>query len=477
MRAFIPTLFVLLAACTLALPTSALAANQTTSQEETPAVEPPVVQKKPDSNESFWSITPKQAFLEAAKQNKLSILIFLNPGEVTSDRMINEALKDEALLKWIKENSIAIKEFAGQDSGWIKRKGINKFPTVSIRTPNRRILDIVHGYRSSKEWLVLFENAKRAANANTKPDGKAAKDPYSWMAYGSYLFGSAGDPDETGNAFLWCLDYAFETDTEFLEKHLNFLLRKLVQVGKITPNINQSVALRRDVLHGKVVSGEASMFEAYALSQFGVFLRDMDDPIRAFNQIEADTEHKYALKSILMWNNLERMVAYRRYADILTHLPNPLQAMNARMAAIEILEEGIDPKPTPETSDIPRPPGAETPAATEGEGDAKAPKVIPEAPMPGVDHARHAMAIDASLLFECLVAIDRVDDAKALMVKVTEFEPTGRAYGMFIERASRLKQKGLVQEIADRGTERVPEDQIWIIRNKVVRGTRGALNK
>ncbi|MFT4648467.1 MAG: hypothetical protein ACI9X4_001692 [Glaciecola sp.] len=475
MRAFIPTLFVLLAACTLALPASALAENNTASQEETPAVEPPVEPKKPDSTEAFWSLTPQQAFLEAAKQNKLSILIFLNPGEVDSDRVSNEALKDKAVLKWLKENSIAIKEVVGQDSGWIQRKGISLFPTVSIRTSNRRIIDIVHGYRSPKEWLALLDTAKRSANATTKPDGEAATDPYSWMAYGSYLFGNAGNPDEIGNAFFWCLDYAFENDPEFIEKHLAFLLRKLVQVARLTPNIKQGIRIRRDALHGKVTSGEASFFEAYALSQFGIYMRDMDDPIRAFNKIEADTEHKYALKSILMWNNLERMVAYRRYADILTHMPNPLQAMEARIAAIVALEKGVEPEAVSEALDIPRPPGAKTSAATEG--DAKAPKVIPEAPLPGVRQTRRAMIIDASLLFECLVAIDKIDEAKVLMVKVTDFEPTGKTYSFFIERASRLKNKELIQEIADRGIERVPEDQIWIINNQVIRGTRGVDNK
>ncbi|MFT5058958.1 MAG: hypothetical protein ACI89E_001740, partial [Planctomycetota bacterium] len=97
--------------------------------------------------------------------------------------------------------------------------------------------------------------------------------------------------------------------------------------------------------------------------------------------------------------------------------------------------------------------------------------------LPGVRQTRRAMIIDASLLFECLVAIDKIDEAKVLMVKVTDFEPTGKTYSFFIERASRLKNKELIQEIADRGIERVPEDQIWIINNQVIRGTRGVDNK
>ncbi|MDF1838884.1 MAG: hypothetical protein P1V35_13520, partial [Planctomycetota bacterium] len=214
-----------------------------------------------EAPKALWDLTPKEAFLEAAKQNKLSVLIFLNPGEAGSDQMLKDTLKDEAVLKWLGENSIAITEIAGSDSGWIKRKGIRKFPTVSIRTSNRRIIDIIHGQHSTEEWLTLFDTAKRSSNATTRPEGKAAEDPYSWLAYGSYLFGASGDPNEIGNAFLWCLDNTVKKDTEFYEKHLDFILRKLVQVAKLAPNVKQGIYTRRDALHRNVVAGKATNFE------------------------------------------------------------------------------------------------------------------------------------------------------------------------------------------------------------------------
>ena len=461
MLAFIPTLSTLLVTCTVAI----LSGAQPAFAQETP----PVVEEKKDSiDDAFWAITPPEAFVEAAKQNKLSILIFLNPGEDTSDRMLNEALSDPVILKWLKTHSIAVKQLAGVHPGWIKRKGIRNFPTISIRTANRQIVDILHGYRTTGEWLVLLENAKRTASANTKPEGDAAEDPYSWLAYGSFLFGSAGDPDEIGNAFLWCLDHATEKDPEFLEKHLNFILRKLVQVAKITPNVKQGIYLRRNALHNKVITGESTAFEAYALSLFGMYLRDMDDAIRAFNQIKPDSKHKAQIKSILMWNNLERMVAFRRYADILEHLPDPQHAMERRMAAIVAIETGKDAQ---QTSDLPRPPGAQG-AGTE-EGSDKAPKIQPETPLPGVLHTRSDMIVDASLLYECLLAIGKLEQAHNLMVKVTDFEPTGRCYAVFVERSNRLQLMELSHSVADRGAERVPEDEIWRIRNQVIRGTRG----
>lgn len=457
-------LIALFATCGLALPALASSPVRPDVQEETPAQE----EAGQDQVKAYWDLTPKEAFIEAAQQNKLSILIFLNPGEPGSDRMMRETMEDESFKKWLAENSIAVKEVAGSDSGWIKRKGIRHFPTVSIRNSSRRIVDIIHGDRTTEEWMLLLETAKRAASANTKPEGEAANDPYSWLAYGSYLFGSAGDPNEVGMAFLWCLDNSPKLDPEFYEKHLNFMLRKVVQVAKIAPNIKQGIHTRRNALHSRVVAGDCTPFDAYALSRYGMFLRDMDGSTRAFNQIKPDTKHKTLLKSILMWNNLERMVAYRRYEDILGHVPDPMQAIKARMAAIEAKNKEADAEVV---SDLPRPPGVDTPAPKE-DGDQE-PKIKPEVPMPGVKLNNEDMAFDAALLYECLLAVRKEEDAHALMVAVTDFSPTGSTYAMFIERTNRLQRMDLGQATADRGVERVPEDQIWRIRNMIIRGTRG----
>ncbi len=459
MRVSLPTLLVLGA---LALLAPAQAVPARSLQEEKPKAE----NKQEDlAKDAFWNLTPEEAFVEAAKQNKISILFFLRPDEAASERMLKTVLKDETLLRWLKDNSIAVKQIFGENDAWIKRKGINRFPAVSVRTANRRILDVIHGFRTAEEWVTLFDTSLRTANTNSKPEGEAAEDPYSWMAYGSYLFGSAGDPDEVGQAFLWCLDHASEKDPEFLKKHLNFLLRKLVQVAKIAPNVDQGLHLRRDALHNKVVSGKANHFEAYALTRFGVFLRDLDDPTRAFNQIVPDTDHKKTLKSVLMWSNLERMVAYRRYHDLLEHLPNPMPVFKARMAAVVALEKGVKIQQEP---DIPRPPGATDEASKDKEQ-----KIKPEAPLPGIVQTRHAMTQDAALFYECLIALNRADDAEALMILITDFEPTGHTYARFIERTNRLKKMDISNAVADRGAERVPEDQIWRIRNMVIRGTRG----
>ncbi|MCP5023275.1 MAG: hypothetical protein GY930_16085 [bacterium] len=431
-------------------------------QEEKPKVE----QKKEDlSKQAFKSMTPEEAFVEAAKRNKISILVFVRPGQSASDQMIEGSLKNETLLTWLKDNSIAVKQVFGENDEWIKRKGIRSFPAISVRTANRRILDVIHGYKTAEELLVLFDTCIRTARTNSRPEGEAAEDPYSWLAYGSYLFGSAGDPDEIGSALLWCLDHAHDKDPAFLERHLDFLLRKLAQVAKISPNVEQGLHQRRDALHNKVVSGDASNLEAYALSRFGLFLRDMDDAIRAFNQITPDTKHKQTLKSVLMWSNLERMVAYRRYPDLLEHLPDPLPVFKSRLAAIVAIEKG---DAVEQKSDLPRPPGA-------GDQDSKTKeaKVKPEVPLPGIAQTRNAMVQDAAFFYECLAATGRLKDAEALMILVTDFECSGRCYARFIERANRLKTMELANAIAQRGKERVPEDQIWRIDNMVIRGSRG----
>ncbi|MCA9001914.1 MAG: hypothetical protein KDB61_08325, partial [Planctomycetes bacterium] len=208
-------------------------------------------------------------------------------------------------------------------------------------------------------------------------------------------------------------------------------------------------------------SGECSLFDAHALFQFGVYLRDLDDPIRAYKEIKVDNEHKRTLKTILLWGSLERMVAYREYKDVLGFLPDPTTALAARIEAIKAREKGAE---ILVSDDLP------SPSDLKEEEEEEAPKVQPEPPLPGIHQTRARLIIDAANMYECLLALEKPKEAKALMEMVTDFESTGESYAMFIEHANRLRLLDLAQSLADRGCALVPEDQIPIIQSMLLRG-------
>ncbi|HPF15365.1 MAG: hypothetical protein H6830_03815 [Planctomycetes bacterium] len=458
----------------LTLPLGPMALSQTPEPTPTPPA-PEIEAPKTEPDGPFRSIPLREAYDEAAKTKKLSVVVYLQPNDEASEEFLADMLADKALCEWLRVETVAIQQWADRDREELQRRGITKFPGVEMRAADMRVLDSIEGRVPAAELLTLLKAAKRSESANEKPTGVAAEDPYSWMAYGNNLQGRGGDPVEVADAYFWCLDHGNRADPEFLAQNLDFLLRRLIFLKKFQTEIETNLRMRRDAVHRQVVAGKAKDFDAYMLVRMDQYLRDIDDPVRAFRNLKSEDPRKQSLRQVILWNDLESLVAFRHYPDVLDCVPDPKAAMAARIVAIEASKKGL--APAPSSQDMPRPPGVGPAKELAGNTDpAKSedgiPKVAPERPIPGVRLVPDAMSLDGAFLYECLLAEKRLDDAKALMEMVTDYVPTGKAYSYFVERANRLEKYDVAIDVAKRGFERVPEGDVARIQATLKRGMR-----
>ena len=421
-------------------------------------------------------LKPEQAWELAASEQKMSIVFCLSK-EKDSVRFERETLADPKVQAWLRRHTIStrVRQANVGEKTWLDRFGINSFPTAILRAPDARMLDTMMGFQGPDEFLRLLENMQRAISVTEKPTGEAAKDPYTWLAYGNYLAGRGIRPEESAEALFWCYDEGPKYDKEFLPNNLDFLLRRMTHLSHFSEEVKEGVRARRDALHNRVLSLEATEFDAHVLSRFGLWMRDQDDPMRAFRRLPKDNPKAQVLREALLWNNLERLVAYRHYDEILACIAKPQEAIASRFLAIEIQSKRD--QPVQVDSDMPRPPGVadETPESKESKTERpedRWPKTAPARPIPGVSMDPEDACYDAALLFESLLSMGRGTEAQALMEMATDYQPNSTVYGFFIQKACRVEAYTLAEEIANRGYERVPEREIPRVQGMLRRGKR-----
>lgn len=445
-------------------------------QVETPIPQiDPQAKKKEEKAQPFRDLTPDQALDLAALERKMSIIFCLGPQK-ESERFEAETLSNAKVQSWLATHTVSTRLRQGNvgEKTWLDRYGINQFPTAILRAPDMRMLDTMVGFQGPDEFLLLLDNMQKAISVTEKPTGKAAQDPYSWLAYGNYMAGRGMHPEETAEALFWCYDEGPKHDPEFLPKNLDFLLRRLTHVSYYSEDVKNGVRARRDALHNRVVAAKATDFDAHMLARFGLWMRDQDDPMRAFRKMPRESAKAKALREVLLWNILERLVAYRHYEDILACIPDPKKAIAARFLSIEVKAQKD--QPIQVDADMPRPPGVtqEPEAQEEDQDDPKRlwPKVAPERPMPGVSLDREDACYDASLLYECLLSMGRAQDGLDLMEMATEYMPTSTVYGFFIQRACRIERYDIAEGVAERAYTRVPVEDVPRVQAMLRRGKR-----
>ena len=454
-------------------------AREQESGEEKPAVkEAPV----------FRDLLPTEALAVARTEKKMSVIICLSLNEAPSKKFDSVTLADPKVRDWIAKNAVAIRllsEAGTPGSDYVIRKAIKGLPVMELRAPSGQALETAIGHQGPQEFLRLLVNMNKAITTTSKPTGELANDPYSWLAYANYSAGRGMQPEVTAEALLWCWDHADKHDPEFIAKNHEFILRRLTHVMNFSEAVEAEVRARRSRIEKLVRSAQASEFQAYLFSRMGIWMNDQDAAISTFLTLkpsqapDADNSHLLALREVLLWNNLERLVAFRHYKAVLEACPDPQKAIGARIVASALaLKKDIVVQADP---DMPRPPGVTPVGNTEksrhGEeaGQARSatlPKVSPARSIPGVDLSPENISFDAALLYESLLATGAEAQAKALMEMVTAHYPTGQTIGDFIERSCRLEKWFIAEEVALHGFEIVPEKDIEVIQRKLRRNLR-----
>ena len=390
----------------------------------------------------FLDIELDAAFARAEAQDKVLFMFYHSSVINQSRQMVETTFKDPEIREWISENFIAIQLDIETHRPAFSRFKVRDTPTIQLRSGDKRLLEVITFYKTAAELKSTVKAALTRRTVKSKPEGEFATDPHSWLAWGNYLFNNEGDPTQMVQAYSWCLQQADRYEPGFRAQHFEFLLKRIAYAKQATPEALRQLTQERNRLTGILHGGNGTDLLAAQLVRVNFWMRSEELTREAFLDLANKDAATESLRRVLMYHELSALVAHRQYKEILEHLPNPNRELESR------LKRNRD---------------AETRAAAE-ETEVDLGVVVS-----GLPESRSQWTTDASLFYECLLAVGRGKDAADLMELVLNEVPTGRAYALFIDKQVRLDLPELAIKTATRGLEKVKGQGARRIETAIVR--------
>ena len=359
----------------------------------------------------FVELSIPDALARAEREQKLAFLYFHNT-EAESRRMLSLTFGDDRLRSWLEEHVVAIKVPHTQ-IGALAHYSVSKFPASMLLRPDRATLYRVQGMTDATTLLMGLSTAILGSAKAERPDGANAVNPMAWLAWANWLFANAPDrPEEVLAAYVWCLDRGETYIPGFREAQFDFLCERIARLKAHTPDAVHALWDRRNRVRGLLTGGIGTDRDAWELVRFNFWVRDELNTLEVFDGLEGRGEAQERAMRVLLELDLQRFVAWERYEQVLTLVPDPYTLIDGRLSAYQA---SLDP---------------DAPAASE---------------------PRSAIVDDGIDYFEALLATGLGADAMKLFDRVTAVVPTGRAFHAFMERTNRLKLYPLTHRIAEKG--------------------------
>jgi len=362
-------------------------------------------------DEPFLDLTIPDVLARAEKEQKLAFIFFYD-SEPESRRMLAQTYTDDGVKSWMEEHVVATK-ISHTQLAQLGRYSVSKFPTSLLLRPDQATLYRVQGLVDPSQLLMALSTAILGTGKVERPDGASAENPMAWLAWANWLFANAPDrPEEVLSAYLWCLDNGDSYIPGFREAQFDYLCERVAQLKGHLQEAAQALWDRRTRLQGELVAGIGTDRDAWELVRFNYWLRDELNTLDVYDELEGRGEAQERAMRILLELDLHRFIAWERYEQVLTLVPDPYTLIEGRLAAYKA---SLDP---------------DSPPATE---------------------PRSAIVNDGVEYFEALLATGLGADGMKLFDLVSDAVPNGRAYHSFMERTNRLKLYPLTHRIAEKG--------------------------
>ena len=385
----------------------------------------------------FAHLSFDNAVSRAERTGKILVLLWVDAEQSKENALCGQVFGDGAVQRWMKENAIAVRIDASE-----RKKDAKKAGVLGDSTPMIDILDIARGGRieriRSTGNATLFLAAVFGIGTPERPTGETATEPFSWLAWANSKFRDAVDPKSGELAvqgYAWCLQNADAVRPGFRAKYLEFLLQRVAMCKLRTHAAIRVLEKEYATLDRRLNHERATRVDVYEVTRVAYWMRNEERTMELYKNLRGDFEQKKLYRRWLYSAVAPILGRFEDYDEMLDVVADkPIEMFQAR---IKLLKHDAG----AETE------GGATPAdelAVMDYGTSTLPYAIQDSRADIID--------DASWTYEALLYVKNRDkDAHDLMLLITTTFPVNRAFGLFIERAQRLKRWGLSAEIADIG--------------------------
>ncbi len=205
----------------------------------------------------FISISIADACAKAKSEDKLVFVDFYTSWCAPCKVMDKTTLADEEVIKWLNENTVALKIDAEKEIKLAKKYRIDSYPTFLFAKPDGEVAGLLFGAHAIKEFLDEAKAIKAGKSPMVRAKEKLISDdennPHARIDYARSLM-RMGKYKEALSAFLWCYDHGNKHSVGFVGVRNSYLITDIVRLGRKYPSALEELRKRRDAARERVIT-------------------------------------------------------------------------------------------------------------------------------------------------------------------------------------------------------------------------------
>ncbi|MEM6675127.1 MAG: protein disulfide isomerase family protein [Planctomycetota bacterium] len=344
--------------------------------------------------------------------------------------------KDDAVIKWLEEKTVALKIDAEKQVKLAKRFGVDAYPTMLFVEADGQLMGRIVGYRTPADFLSEASDVMAGISPSDRAREELARDPSNPMLKSDLAQHLIRDDEleEALELLLWCWDFGDAPPHQsFSGVRVSFLLSDIERLSERYDPARVALIERRDAAR-KVVTSRSPRRRATkdfirlndALGENAKTLAVYDQLLsrsRKPDQGASNDEVAVAALAQLFDAVVPMLIEAGRYQEVADGFGDPAAWLAREIQFFEPTAAYLE-------------------------------KEHPEA----VEIMRDRIVEDASQLYLALLGTTTSDHtAFALAQGLTEFAPDVKTWRRLIERAESIERDDVAKELRERAAEVLPE--------------------
>ncbi len=323
---FVPVILCLLSGCSKE---ASKAPTEDSSKNTVPSADPAKIAALkavvPPEGSAFYDLSFDDARVKAQAESKSVMVDFYTTWCAPCKQLDKTTFKDEEVVKWLREKTVALKVDAEKQKDLAKRYRISAYPTIVFLKPDGTQTGQVTGYLKTKEFLSQAADAlagiSRADRIKGEMTSDGGDDPLKRQALGDALT-REGKHEEALGHYLWCFDHGNE-HAGYGGVRLSFLLSKIGALGRNYPPALAALRERRDKATDAVVSGKGTFEQAMELNAINRQLGENGRTLEVYDKLAQGADAQDNELRAPMFNEvLDLLLDAERYQDVISGAGN-----------------------------------------------------------------------------------------------------------------------------------------------------------
>lgn len=334
----------------------------------------------------FLALPLDRALSKAAENHRVVLVDFYTAWCGPCKLLDRTTWREGKVIALLKQEAIPLKIDAEQDLALSRRYAVNAYPTILLLRPDGSILDRMVGYQDPAAFIASFKGALKGITAldrARKAVAEAGQDDMKGQVNArqnlARVLMQQGQHAEALREFLWLYDDGMKRNPASYGVRNSFLLSDWQKLGRIYPPALDSLRQHREVALRQFLASPENASLALDLASLDHALEEDPATLEVFDQLPADSPGRKVL-GLRVWDLL---MARKRYAEALqVRPPEEIVDEVARQAAF-----------------------------------------LPKDPTLQAMFRSRWLELEASGI-EALVAVERMEEAKALVKKALAIDPS-----------------------------------------------------